>query len=225
MDGFSFKAHHTLISMTSLPILYSFRRCPYAIRARLALKYASLPVAVREVALKHKPAAMMDLSPKGTVPVLQLVDGTVLEESLDIMRWALAQNDTAHWLTDDETEHALIALNDDAFKPLLDRYKYSGQASDHPAEHDRDAAVDLFVAPLNQRLGQSHYLLGDTPTLADMAIVPFIRQFAGVDGEWFDSAPLPALRDWLSTMTQSPLFVSIMPKRAPWQPGDPLTLL
>ncbi len=211
--------------MTPLPILYSFRRCPYAIRARLALKYAGMSVAVREVALKHKPVEMLTLSPKGTVPVLQLADGTVLEESLDIMRWALSQNDVASWLTDKETEHALIALNDDAFKPLLDRYKYIGQDSDHPVEYHRDAAVDLFVAPLNQRLSQSRYLLGDTPTLADMAIVPFIRQFAGVDADWFESAPLPSLRHWLNTLTQSSLFVSIMPKHAPWQPGDPLTLL
>jgi glutathione S-transferase len=211
--------------MTALPVLYSFRRCPYAIRARLALKYAGISVAVREVALKHKPDEMLTLSPKGTVPVLQLADGTVLEESLDIMRWALAQHDAAHWLTDSATEDALIAQNDDAFKPLLDRYKYTGQEAEHPAEHHRDAAVDLFVAPLNLRLGQSRYLLGDTPTLADMAIVPFIRQFAGVDADWFASAPLPALRGWLTALTQSPLFESIMPKHAPWQPGDPLTLL
>lgn len=213
------------ISMTPVSVLYTFRRCPYAIRARLALKHAGMSVAVREVALKHKPDEMLALSPKGTVPVLQLTDGTVLEESLDIMRWALSQNDAANWLTDEETEHALIALNDDAFKPLLDLYKYIGQDAEHPVEYYRDAAVDLFVAPLNQRLGQSRYLLGDTPTLADMAIVPFIRQLAGVDADWFESAPLPALRHWLNTLTQSSLFVSIMPKRAPWQPGDPLTLL
>ena len=211
--------------MTSLPVLYSFRRCPYAIRARLALKYAGIPVAVREVVLKHKPAEMLALSPKGTVPVLQLADGPVLEESLDIMRWALAQHDAANWLTDSDTEHALIAQNDAAFKPLLDHYKYAGQAAGQPAEHYRDAAVDLFVAPLNQRLGQSRYLLGDTPTLADMAIVPFIRQFAGVDAGWFESAPLPALRNWLNSLTQSPLFDAIMPKLAPWQPGDPPSLL
>jgi glutathione S-transferase len=211
--------------MTALPILYSFRRCPYAIRARLALKHAGIAIAVREVDLKRKPAEMLGLSPKGTVPVLQLPDGTVLEESLDIMHWALSQSDTAHWRTGCATEQALIALNDGAFKHLLDRYKYAGNHAEHPAEHDRDAAVELFITPLNQRLGQARYLLGETPTLADMAIVPFIRQFVGVDPDWFASAPFPALHHWLNTWTQSPRFASIMPKHAPWQPGDPLVLL
>lgn len=211
--------------MASLPILYTFRRCPYAIRARLALKYAEVSVAVREVSLKHKPAEMLSLSPKGTVPVLQLSDGTVLEESLDIMQWALMQPDPAQCRTDSAPGQALIAVNDGAFKHLLDCYKYAGLSSEHPAEKYRDDAVDLFVAPLNQRLCHSHYLLGETPALVDMAIVPFIRQFAGVDTDWFATAPFPALRHWLNALTQSALFVSIMPKLVPWKPGDPLTLL
>ena len=211
--------------MPSFPILYSFRRCPYAIRARLALKYAGVSVAMREVSLKQKPAEMLSLSPKGTVPVLQLSDGTVLEESLDIMQWALSQSDPARWRTGCATEQALIALNDDAFKPLLDRYKYAGSDAEHPAEYYRDEAVDLFVAPLNQRLGNTQYLLGEAPTLADMAIVPFVRQFAGVDPDWLATAPFPALRHWLDTLTQSSLFVSIMPKLAPWQRGDPVIRL
>lgn len=216
--------------MTSTPILYTFRRCPYAIRARMALKYAEITVAVREVSLKHKPAEMLSLSAKGTVPVLQLADGTVLEESLDIMHWALAQldpaqSDASHWRTRFATEQALIALNDGAFKHLLDCYKYAGNQSGHPAEKYRDEAVDLFAAPLNQRLCHSRYLLGEVPTLADWAIVPFIRQFAGVDADWFANAPFPALHRWLDTLTQSALFVSIMPKLAPWQSGDPPTLL
>lgn len=211
-------------------ILYSFRRCPYAIRARLALKHAGISVELREVSLKHKPAAMLSLSPKGTVPVLQLADGSVLEESLDIMHWALSQivpthPDTSRWRTGCTSEQALIALNDGAFKRLLDGYKYAAHQSAHPAELDRDEAVELFAAPLDQRLCHSRFLLGDAPTLADMAIVPFMRQFAGVDPDWFAAAPFPALRHWLDTLTQSALFVSIMPKLAPWQPGDPLTLL
>lgn len=216
-------------------ILYSFRRCPYAIRARLALKHAGISVELREVSLKHKPAAMLSLSPKGTVPVLQLADGSVLEESLDIMHWALTQSTpspfdpaqpvAASWRTGLASEQALIALNDGAFKRLLDGYKYAAHQSAHPAELYRDEAVELFAAPLDQRLCHSRYLLGDVPTLADMAIVPFMRQFAGVDPDWFAAAPFPALRHWLDTLTQSALFVSIMPKLEPWQPGDPLTLL
>ncbi|MDO9007091.1 MAG: glutathione S-transferase [Thiobacillus sp.] len=208
-----------------LPVLYSFRRCPYAIRARLALTLAGIALEVREVTLRDKPAAMLTLSPKGTVPVLQLPDGRVLEQSLDIMHWALGQADAGIWRMDDATGQALIALNDGAFKGLLDGYKYATSQSTHPAEHYRDEAVALFVAPLNQRLSQTPYLLGETATLADLAIVPFIRQFAGVDPGWFLAAPFPALRRWLDAWTHSALFVSIMPRLDPWQPGDPPTLL
>jgi glutathione S-transferase len=207
------------------PILYSFRRCPYAIRARLALKLAGLSVEVREVSLKHKPSEMLKFSPKGTVPVLQLADGSVLDESLDIMQWALSQTEASPGRAGRAAEQALIALNDGVFKQLLDSYKYAGTLAEPSAESCRDEAVELFVAPLNQRLGQSRYLLGDMPTLADWAIVPFIRQFAGVDADWFANAPFPALQRWLDTLTQSALFVSIMPKLAPWRPGDPPTLL
>ena len=209
----------------TLPVLYSFRRCPYAIRARLALKHAGIALVVREVALRDKPATMLELSPKGTVPVLHLPDGRVLEQSLDIMHWALGQADAGCWRMDDATGQALIALNDGAFKCLLDDYKYAAPQSTHPAEHYRDEAVDLFIAPLNRRLSQTPYLLGETTTLADLAIVPFIRQFAGVDPDWFLAAPFPALRLWLDAWTQSALFVSIMPRLDPWQPGDPPTLL
>lgn len=209
----------------TLPVLYSFRRCPYAIRARLALKLAGIALEVREVALRDKPAAMLALSPKGTVPVLQLPDGRVLEQSLDIMHWALSHPDAGSWRADDATGQALIALNDGAFKQLLDRYKYADPHSTHPAEHYRDEAVALFIAPLNRRLSQTPYLLGETATLADLAIVPFIRQFAGVDPDGFLAAPFPALRLWLDAWTQSALFVSIMPRLDPWQPGDPPTLL
>ncbi|OYW40012.1 MAG: hypothetical protein B7Z35_02330 [Hydrogenophilales bacterium 12-61-10] len=209
----------------TLPVLYSFRRCPYAIRARLALKLAGVALDVREVALRDKPDAMLALSPKGTVPVLQLPDGRVLEQSLDIMRWALDQVDAAPWRMDDATGQALIALNDGAFKQLLDGYKYASPSSAQSAEHARDAAVELFVAPLNRRLAQTQNLLGETPALADLAIVPFIRQFAGVDPDWFLTSPFSAVRRWLDAWTHAQLFVSIMPRLDPWQPGDPPTLL
>jgi len=214
-----------------LPILYSFRRCPYAIRARLAVRVSGAVVTLREVVLRNKPAALVAASPKATVPVLQLPDGAVLDQSLDIMRWALRLNDPQGWLRfEDHAEaHALIALNDGPFKQALDRYKYSPRDPQHPAHPahpvhptraDRDEAVELMLAPLNARLAGHGFLLCDTPSLADMAIVPFVRQFAAVDSAWFDSAPLPQLQVWLKRLTASPLFVSVMPHHVPWQPDD-----
>ena len=205
-----------------LPILYSFRRCPYAIRARLALRVSNVPVALREVVLRNKPAALITASPKATVPVLQLPDGTVLDQSLDIMCWALRLNDPQGWLLPDDhgEAQALISLNDGPFKQALDRYKYAPNHPQRPAHADRDEAVELMLAPLNARLAGHGFLLRDTPSLADMAIVPFVRQFAAVDGAWFDSAPLPHLHLWMTRLITSPLFVSVMPRYVPWQPGD-----
>ena len=208
---------------TRLPILYSFRRCPYAIRARLALRRSGMAVALREVVLRNKPAALLAASPKATVPVLQLPDGTVLEQSLDIMRWALVRHDPDGWLRDEEqgATQALIDLNDGAFKQLLDRYKYAPRHPERPAHAYRDEAVAMMLSPLNERLGQHRFLLRDTPSLADMAIVPFVRQFASVDAAWFDAAPLPHVRGWMNGIVTSPLFESVMPKFAAWQPTDP----
>ncbi len=204
------------------PILYSFRRCPYAMRARLALKVSGVRVHLREVALRDKPAAMLLASPKGTLPVLQLPDGRVLEQSLDIMRWALGQHDPQEWLRDEEADeaHALIALNDGLFKQALDRYKYAPRHPGRSPQAWRDEAVELMLAPLDARLADRPYLLRATPSLADMAIVPFVRQFAAVDPAWFDGAPLGALRAWTTRIVASGLFDSVMPKYAAWQPGD-----
>ncbi|MCR5869120.1 glutathione S-transferase N-terminal domain-containing protein [Aquincola sp. J276] len=201
-----------------LPILYSFRRCPYAIRARLAIRAAGVPVALREVVLRSKPAELLAASPKGTVPVLVLPDGTVLDQSLDIMRWALAQHDPLGWLQPEEADeaHALIDLNDQRFKPLLDAYKYAPER----AAASRDEAVALMLAPLEQRLLRHSHLLRDTASLADMALLPFVRQFAAVDAAWFAAAPLPKLQAWLQRLTGAGLFESVMAKYAPWQAGD-----
>lgn len=207
---------------STLPILYSFRRCPYAIRARLALRASGVGVALREVSLRDKPAALVAASPKATVPVLQLPDGGVLAQSLDIMRWALRTHDPQGWLRADAQHNAqtLIDLNDGAFKQALDRYKYASGAAAHAAQSGRDEAVALLLAPLNARLAQRRFLLRDTPSLADMAIVPFVRQFAAVDDSWFREAPLPHLRTWLQGLTSSALFVSVMIKHAAWRAGD-----
>ena len=206
----------------SLPILYSFRRCPYAIRARLALKVSGASVALREVLLRDKPAELVACSPKATVPVLHLPDGRVLEQSLEIMRWALQARDPQGWVRADEQAEvqALIDLNDGPFKQALDRYKYAPRDADRSSLAYRDEAVALLLVPLNARLAHHRFLLRDSPSLADMAIVPFVRQFAAVDAAWLSSAPLPHLRSWVQRITASPLFVSVMTQYAAWQPGD-----
>lgn len=203
------------------PILYSFRRCPYAMRARLALIASATPCFIREIKLSAKPAEMVKISPKATVPVLALADGRVIDESLDIMRWALGQNDPHRWLERDDA--ALIAANDGPFKHHLDRYKYPQRHASDPAEH-RAAGLALLGA-LEQRLGQTANLGGDATGLTDAALFPFVRQFAEVDRLWFDAQPLPGLQCWLDQHLASPLFAAVMIRFKPWQPGDaPLAL-
>lgn len=210
-----------------LPILYSFRRCPYAIRARMAIACAQIPVELREVALRDKPAEMLALSPKGTVPVLRLADGSVLEESLDIMHWALRQHDPGNWLQANPAQQAdtaaLIASNDGQFKTHLDHYKYAVRYPQHPAEHYR-ALGEQLLAYLETRLTAHPCLIGEQTTLADVALFPFIRQFAFVDKDWFDQAPYPQLQNWLQTLLESPLFQTVMIKLPPWNTGERKTL-
>ena len=199
------------------PILYSFRRCPFAIRARLALAISGTACLLREVKLSAKPAAMLAASPKATVPVLVLPDGTVIDQSLDIMRWALRQRDPEGWLARDDP--ALIARNDGAFKHDLDRYKY-------PERHDVDGALHRargleFLRALDQRLAGDGQLCGAARGLADAAILPFVRQFAAIDRDWFAAQALPHLTPWLAGHLDSPLFESVMQRDAPWAPGDP----
>lgn len=203
--------------MTGLPILYSFRRCPYAMRARMALWAAGIAVELREVKLAAKPPELAEASPKATVPVLVLSDGTVIDESLAIMRWALAQNDPEGWLADDDT--ALIAVNDGTFKHHLDRAKYSGRYEEEDGTDHRAAALTL-LRPLETRLESAPFICGNTRSLTDIALFPFIRQFAHIDREWFTSQPLPRLQDWLERHIASELFAAIMSKFAPWQAGD-----
>ena len=202
----------------SLPILYSFRRCPYAIRARLAINYAGIPVEIREVQLKHKPEQMLALSPKGTVPVMQLPDGTVIDESLDIMHWALAQNDPDYWLDSGEDAERLIQWNDGEFKYYLDRYKYADRYPEFPAGYYRNKG-ELFLAELDSKLGNNHYLNGDNLSLLDAAIFPFIRQFAAVDNTWFENTNYRNLKKWMSALLASDLFGLVMVKYPVWNGG------
>lgn len=192
-------------------VLYSFRRCPYAMRARMALRYSGVAVQIIEVSLKAKPAEMLALSPKGTVPVLS-VDGRVIDESLAIMRWALAQNDPEGWLLgDDRATLALIEENDQGFKYQLDRYKYAERYPEYPMEHYR-AEGEVFLMKLEGFLAEREYLLAGHLSLADVALAPFVRQFAHVDREWFGQAPYPRLQGWLQRFLESPLFVAVMAK-------------
>lgn len=202
--------------MSALPILYSFRRCPYAMRARMALWVAGIAVGLREVKLAAKPPQLIAASPKATVPVLVLADGTVIDESLEIMRWALAQNDPEGWLAGNDA--ALIASNDGPFKHHLDRAKYPSRYEADGIDH-RAAALALLL-PLEVRLEAQAQLCGQSRTLTDIALFPFIRQFAHSDREWFARQPVPRLQAWLEGHITSDLFAAIMPKFAPWQEGD-----
>jgi glutathione S-transferase len=199
--------------------LYSFRRCPYAIRARLALASADCRMDLVEVDLKAKPAKMLELSPKGTVPVVELDDGTVLEESLDVMRWALNVSDPNGWLGDSADELAsmvaLIADNDGPFKHHLDRTKYAVRYEGADAEEHRRLAHN-FLSGLSDRLKRSAWLYGDRPKLADWAILPFVRQFANIDRARFDGDVDPKLSAWLDWGLGTDLFADVMRKGGRW---------
>lgn len=236
------------VSDTGLPVFYSFRRCPYAMRARLAVAVSGMETQLREVVLRDKPAAMLAVSPKATVPVLVLPDGQVLEESLDVMLHALQHHgDPEGWLSpetgDLQQMLALIAAADDGFKKALDRYKYPNRYHTDEMPCDplewRQKAVD-FLQVLANRLTESKqqqgdaFLFGSRPVLADFAILPFLRQFANVDRVWFDEYcaqqagqglhEWALLKGWLDGFLTSEQFLSIMPKVAQWQPDDPVTI-
>ncbi|MEH3087610.1 MAG: glutathione S-transferase [Xylophilus ampelinus] len=212
----------------ALPVLYSFRRCPYAMRARLALWEAGIRCELREVVLRDKPAALLAASPKGTVPVLALPGGAVLDQSLDIMRWALDRHDPGDWLHRAgpgageplEAMLALVAACDGDFKHHLDRTKYPGRypGARPPAEHR--AAAAGFLDGLEARLRRTAWLAGDAPSLADMAIAPFVRQFAHVDDAWFAAQDWPLLRAWLAGWESSPRLAAVMDKYPAWRPGQ-----
>ncbi|WP_428688529.1 glutathione S-transferase [Roseibium sp.] len=208
--------------MTEFPILYSFRRCPYAIRARLAIAASGQTVELREVLLRDKAPDFLETSPTATVPCLK--DGvTVLDESLDIMLWALGRNDPEKWLqpdaADSEAMFELIRLCDGPFKRHLDRYKYDTRYVDADRENERSKASE-YLWFLNSQLGEGDWLFGSRTSLADYAILPFIRQFANTDRAWFDARDWNALISWLEAFEISALFRQVMPKWRTWQAGD-----
>jgi len=200
------------------PILWSFRRCPYAMRARLAIRAAGVRVELREILLRDKPAAFLAESPTATVPALRL-SNRVLDESLDIMLWALEQNDPAGLLDMPDAGWRLIAANDGPFKAALDRTKYASRFPDTDPLAERDKAAQILMG-LNTGLTQHAALLGARTTLADLALLPFVRQFAQIDRAWFDAQPWPALIRWLDAFLSSDRFSAIMDKHPPWTPDQ-----
>lgn len=184
----------------------------------MALQYASVEVELREVLLRDKPVAMLEASPKGTVPVLVLPDGGVIDESTDVMRWALAQRDPDSWWQEElESEtNGLVEQNDFVFKKFLDRYKYADRYPEQPQSYYRHKAEN-FLRLLEQKLAVGSFLLTGKPTFSDVAIFPFVRQFAFVDKAWFDEAPYPKLQGWLQAFLDSDLFLSVMTKFPRWE--------
>jgi glutathione S-transferase len=213
----------------ALPVLYSFRRCPYAMRARLALAVSGEPYELREVVLRDKPAELLAASPKGTVPVLVLPGGTVIDQSLDVMLWALRRQDPENWLLPPRGAIAdmlaLVAGNDGDFKRNLDRYKYphrypeesAGDAQAFALKHRAQGAA--WLATLDGMLVDG-WLFGPRVSLADMALLPFVRQFAHTDATWFAGQPWPRLQAWLAGFEAGPRFQAVMEKHAPWQASD-----
>ena len=208
--------------MAALPVLYSFRRCPYAMRARLALAVSGQACELREVVLRSKPQGLLQASPKGTVPVLVLPGGQVLEQSLDIMLWALQRHDPDRWLTPSQGHLdamlALIAECDGPFKQSLDRCKYPSRYPDADSDAQRAKAM-AWLGALDVRLANQPHLFGTHTALADMAIAPFVRQFAGIDADWWAAQPWPHLQAWLAQWQAAPLLASVMHKLPAWVDG------
>lgn len=207
----------------SHPILYSFRRCPYCMRAHMALKQTGIKIELREVKLSDMPEDALSISPEATVPILALPDGTVFTESWDIVKWSLAQNDVDKWLGNND-EHSLdaellIETNDFSFKEDLDHYKYADRFPEHNEEHYRKACEE-FVEELEDMLTDNDFLLTGQLSLADIGVFPFIRQFSLVNKEWFDSAPYPKVQKWLDNLISTELFQHVFQKHELWQADD-----
>lgn len=210
------------MSLSQTQTLYSFRRCPYAMRARMALLLNGVTVEIREIVLKNKPQSMLDCSPKGTVPVLVLEDGTVIDESRDIMDFSLRNSNTTAFREASAPEITLINTNDTVFKTHLDKYKYADRFPEFDQQDYRQQG-EVFLQQLENMLNGQDFLFGDSVTYADIAIFPFIRQFAHVDKLWFDSAHYPNLKRWLDGFLQSRAFMNVMKKIPCWQSGDEST--
>ena len=210
------------------PILYSFRRCPYCMRAHIGLNYSSASIELREVFLKEMPEELLKVSPNKTVPVLILSDDIAMDESWDILKWALRKNDPDNWLGDGEQYLAdaemLVETNDFSFKTDLDHYKYADRNPEHSKEHYR-AECEEFIEELEEMLSGHVYLLTDTLTVADIAVFPFVRQFSLVDKTWFDQSRYKNVKRWLDILINSELFQNAFLKHDAWQSDDKIIYL
>lgn len=211
------------MSADARPLLFTYRRCPYAMRARMALLLAGVAFNAHEIELRHKPATLLQASPKGTVPVLIGPDGRVIDQSWDIVRWALTRPDSPAaaqdaWARAQSTDlQALLATNDSAFKYHLDRYKYPERFGSVDAiqraeviDSHRQHGVEVLIAPLATRLSAHPFLGGRVACATDLGLFPFVRQFAAIDRAWFDGLPFPSVHQWLATWAQSTLFEACM---------------
>lgn len=209
------------MSELNYPILYSLQRCPYAMRARLGLLFADQTVLLRNVKLKNKPHEMLAVSPKGTVPVLYFPHtDTVIDQSLAIMDWALSSNDPHNLLRVNEPDvsnemRRLIQQHDDVFIPLLEQYRAAARYHDDKETSARQAC-ESFLAILEAKLEHSTFLMGDTPSLADYALLPFMRQFSKVDRKWFLQASYPKFQQWLIAHYNNPVYAKAMRPYPEW---------
>lgn len=212
------------LSPLNLPILYSFRRCPYAMRARMALLYAGIKCELREVDLKNKPQTMLEYSPKGTVPVLILQSGKIIEESLDIIDYALSQNDPKNLLQNEDGIESdiqnVIARADNEFIKLVSRYKYFERFPEQSQAEYLKQIEEQFLDSYESQLENNSYIVSDKETRADMAIIPFIRQFAYVDKEYLANSKYKNIYRWLHHYIDNDSFDVVMQKHSPWQDGD-----
>lgn len=213
--------------MTS-PILYSLRQCPYAMRARLGIMHAHQVVVLRDIDMNNKPEEMLSISPKGTVPVLLLSDGTVIDESIDVMIWALNQSDPNNLLyAHDEGMLSvmleLIYRSDTEFVDALQKYRAASRYHDDNEVEYRDMCCE-WLMEIEQRLSQHAYIMGNTPSLVDYALLPFIRQFSRVDKKWYGQASFPSLRDWLIRQYNNPIFSKVMTVYPKWHQDAPITI-
>ena len=207
-----------------IPILFSFRRCPYAMRARIAIKLCSLECEIREINLKLKNKEFLELSPKGTVPVLVLPDDKIIEESMDIIHWAISNNDPYNLKLKNleiyNKDMELISIFDNEFKYHLDRYKYNSRYKGINKEEHKYKARDLLVN-LNNSLKEKQWLNGENISISDISILPFIRQYRIADIKWFDEKlELPNINRWLDKFLNSKIFNNVMKKYKIWETTD-----
>ena len=200
-----------------LPVLYTFRRCPYAMRARISMYYSKISYEHREILLKERPKKLYQLSPKGTVPVLNLPDGKVIDESLDIMKWSVSVNDPDAWYVNNiDHQLEIISINDKEFKKWLDRYKYHDRYPEYSVEYYR-GKCEKILDNFEKILDSEKFLFSNNISLSDIALLPFVRQFSNVDIIWFRNRFIN-LSGWMDELIGMEIFQAMMKKFEIWNP-------